>query len=415
MTNTDLADNPIPVIAATPATIIGLKNLPASARALLLALTRLSAGALTVSLPDGRRLSFGTGDSPRATLDVHDIRFAKRVLTDGDIGFADGWIEGEWSSPELAALLTLLAANADQLMPMLRGGPLARAAHWVGHVLHANTRRGARRNILAHYDLGNRFFEAWLDRTMTYSSARFDLADGLENAQQAKYRVLAERLELVPGDHVLEIGCGWGGFSEVAAKEYGAHVTAITISDEQFAYARDRMQRIGAAGQVAIKLEDYRDTRGVFDKVASIEMLEAVGEKNWPAYFSKIAEVLKPGGRAAVQVITMRDDLFDAYRHRADFIQRYIFPGGMLPSIERLREEAAKAGLEWRGLEAFGKSYADTLAEWAQRFRAKWDEISGLGFDERFKRLWLFYLGYCEAGFRSGRTDVIQLHLAKPS
>jgi cyclopropane-fatty-acyl-phospholipid synthase len=251
---------------------------------------------------------------------------------------------------------------------------------------------------------------------MTYSAARFDeKVRDLETAQRAKYKALAEHLELKPDDHVLEIGCGWGGFAEFAAREYGARVTGITISDEQLAYARARMERAGLADRVEIRRQDYRDVHGQFDKVASIEMFEAVGEKYWPAYFAKIADVLKPGGKAGLQIITIKDELFDTYRKRADFIQRYVFPGGMLASVDRLKEETAKAGLAWRKAEAFGLSYADTLAEWARRFTSKWSDIRALGFDERFKQLWLFYLSYCEAGFRTGRTDVVQLALAKPA
>lgn len=322
---------------------------------------------------------------------------------------------GEWTSDDIPGLLTLLANNVDRFKQMLTGGPLGRALHWLHHLSNENTRRGSRKNILAHYDLGNRFYEAWLDRTMTYSSARFDKAADLEQAQIEKYRALAEHLELKAGEHVLEIGCGWGGFAEFAAREYGVRVTGVTISDEQLAYARARMERAGLSNLVEIRRQDYRDIEGRFDKVVSIEMYEAVGEKYWPTYFAKISEVLKPGGRAALQVITIKDDLFTSYRKRADFIQRYVFPGGMLASVERLKEETAKAGLAWRKAEAFGQSYAQTLSEWADRFAQKWDDISTLGFDERFKRLWLFYLGYCEAGFRTGRTDVVQLALAKPA
>jgi len=288
--------------------------------------------------------------------------------------------------------------------------------HWLRHLSNANTKRGARRNILAHYDLGNEFYSAWLDASMTYSSARFDAqVRDLEAGQRAKYKALAEHLELKPDDHVLEIGCGWGGFAEFAAREYGARVTGITISDEQLVYARARMEKAGLADRVEIRRQDYRDVEGQFDKVASIEMFEAVGEKYWPAYFGKIADVLKPGGKAGLQIITIDEKLFEKYRRRADFIQRYVFPGGMLASIGRLQEESAKVGLVWRRAEAFGQSYAETLAEWARRFKAKWSDIRALGFDERFKQLWLFYLSYCEAGFRTGRTNVVQLELAKPA
>lgn len=400
---------------ASSALIAGL-NAPASGKAVLFALLQLKHGAALVTLPNGRRLLFGDGDGPQVDFRIHDWRFARRVLASGDIGFAEGLMAGEWSSEDLSALLTLIAANVDRFMRLLEGGFIGQAVNWLRHVSRANTRAGARRNILAHYDLGNRFYEAWLDRSMTYSSARFDThVRDLESAQRAKYKALADHIDLKPGEHVLEIGCGWGGFAEYAARERGARVTGITLSDEQLAYARERVKRAGLAEQVEVRRQDYRDVEGAFDKVASIEMFEAVGEKYWPAYFRKIADVLKPGGRAGLQIITIKDELFDEYRRRADFIQRYVFPGGMLASMNRLKEETEKAGLALRKVDAFGHSYAETLAEWARRFQAKWSDIRAMGFDERFRRLWLFYLSYCEAGFRTGRTNVVQLALAKPA
>ena len=402
-------------LRATSGLVAGLKA-PASAKAVLLALLQLKGGSAAIALPDGRVLLFGDGAGPQVDFRIRSYRFARRVLKNGDIGFAEGLMAGEWESNDLSALLTLLASNVERFTRLLEGGPLGKAVHWLRHLSNANTKSGSRRNILAHYDLGNAFYSAWLDASMTYSSARFDAqVRDLEAGQRAKYKALAEHLDLKAGDHVLEIGCGWGGFAEFAAREYGARVTGITISDEQLAYARARMEKAGLTDQVEIRRQDYRDVEGQFDKVASIEMFEAVGEKYWPAYFAKIANVLKPGGRAGLQIITIRDELFDTYRKRADFIQRYVFPGGMLASVERLREETSKVGLVWREVEAFGQSYADTLAEWAKRFKAKWTDIHALGFDERFKQLWLFYLSYCEAGFRTGRTDVVQLELAKPA
>ena len=402
------------VLRATTALITGLKA-PASAKAVLLALLQIRDGAALVTLPDGRRLRFGEEGAAPVDFQIRNFRFARRVLLNGDIGFAEGLMAGDWQSEDLSALLTLLAKNIERFTRLLEGSFLGQAANWLRHLSRENSKRGSRRNILAHYDLGNRFYEAWLDASMTYSSARFDAkVRDLESAQRAKYEALADHLDLKPGDHVLEIGCGWGGFAEFAAREYGACVTGITISDEQLTYARARMEKAGLADRVEIRRQDYRDVEGQFDKVASIEMFEAVGEKYWPAYFAKIASVLKPGGRAGLQIITIRDELFDNYRRRADFIQRYVFPGGMLVSMQRLREETAKVGLVWSKAEAFGQSYADTLAEWARRFRARWSDIRAMGFDERFKQLWLFYLSYCEAGFRTGRTDVVQLELAKP-
>ncbi len=404
-----------PSVRATSTLIAGLKA-PTSAKAVLLALLQVTDGTVLVTLPEGLVLEFGDGDLPVADFRIRNYRFARRVITNGDIGFAEGMMAGEWESRDLSALLTLLASNAERFMRLLEGGPIGKAIHWLRHLANANTKTGSRRNILAHYDLGNEFYGAWLDPSMTYSSARFDAqVRDLEAGQRAKYKALAEHLDLKSTDHVLEIGCGWGGFAEFAAREYGARVTGITISDEQLAFARARMERAGLSDRVEIRRQDYRDVEGQFDKVASIEMFEAVGEEYWPAYFSKISDVLKPGGKAGLQIITIKDELFDEYRRRADFIQRYVFPGGMLASIDRLKEETAKVGLVWRKVDAFGQSYADTLAEWARRFKGKWTDIRALGFDERFKQLWLFYLSYCEAGFRTGRTDVVQLELAKPA
>lgn len=385
-------------------------------RAALATLPNIQNGALRLRLPEGRTLTFGDGKGPTAELVIADYRFARRVLFSGDIGFAEGWIEGEWTSPDLVTLLALLADNTERLAGAFRGGAIGWLVNRLTHRRRANTRKGARRNILAHYDLGNDFFAAWLDPSMTYSSARFDAGvDDLESAQRAKYRAIAHHAQLKPGDHVLEIGCGWGGFAEVAAREFGARVTGLTISEAQHAYAQDRMARAGIANRAAVRRQDYRDVEGQFDAVVSIEMLEAVGEKYWPAYFHKIADVLKPGGRAAIQVITMRDDLFDDYRSRSDFIQRYVFPGGMLPSMARLREETSAAGLQWAGFDSFGRDYDRTLSLWSQAFEANWPAIEAQGFDDRFRRLWLFYLAYCIAGFRTGRIDVIQLALAKPA
>lgn len=401
---------------AAPAQIMAVPGLPASGKALLFALLNLRGGALSMILPNGQTLRFGDDAPMTAKLVVHDYRALQRVMKNGDIGFAEGYIAGEWSAPDLAATLTLLAANADAIMRYFTGGWAGRLMNFLRHTRRANTRSGARRNILAHYDLGNAFFAAWLDPSMTYSSARFDQgAQSLEEGQLHKYRAIAERLRLRPGQRVLEIGCGWGGFAEIAAREFGAHVTGLTISDAQLAHARARMQSQGLSGRVEIQRTDYRDAVGRYDAIVSIEMFEAVGEKFWPAYFDQIRRRLKPDGRALLQIITIRDDLFDIYRRYADFIQHFIFPGGMLPSLQRLRAETARAGLVWRGFDAFGASYAETLAVWARRFTARWPAIAPLGFDARFKRLWLFYLAYCEAGFRTGRTDVIQLELARPA
>jgi cyclopropane-fatty-acyl-phospholipid synthase len=372
-------------------------------------------GALTFVVPSGRELRLqGSEPGIDARIIVNDFRFMRRVLAAGDIGFAEGYMAEEWDTPDLAAVLAAIGLNFDRLARVFAGNPLVRLANLIGHTLHSNTRKGARKNIHAHYDLGNAFYSRWLDPTMTYSSALYDRPDqSLAEAQIAKYRSLARSMDLQPGHHVLEIGCGWGGFAEFAAKEVGARVTGVTISREQYAFARKRLFDQGLSDKAGIELIDYRDIRGRFDRVASIEMFEAVGERYWPAYFGKIDEVLKPGGRAGLQIITIRDEIFQRYRRRADFIQKYIFPGGMLPSEERLKAQTDRVGLQWTGLTRFGQDYGETLAAWRRRFDGAWDDISALGFDERFRRLWRFYLSYCEAGFRTGRTNVVQLGLAK--
>ena len=372
-------------------------------------------GQLVIALPSGQRLEVkGREPGPCGVLEVHDYRCIRRVLGAGAIGFAEGYMAGEWDSPDLHALLEAASMNLDRLQEQLKANPMARMINALGHALNANSRAGSRRNIMAHYDLGNAFYEKWLDPTLSYSSALFrSPTEPLEAAQHHKYAALAKRIGLRSGHHVLEIGCGWGGFAEFAAKEVGARVTGLTISPAQHEFTRRRMFEQGLAEKTDIRLMDYRDVEGAFDRVASIEMFEAVGEEYWPTYFRKIHEVLSPGGRAGLQIITIRDELFAHYRKRADFIQKYVFPGGMLPSETRLKEETARAGLEWRDIVRFGQNYADTLHEWARCFEAAWDEIKGLGFDERFRRLWRFYLGYCEAGFRTERTNVVQLSLTR--
>ena len=372
-------------------------------------------GSLTWVLPDGSEIPCrGTEQGPDARLIVGDYRFIRRCLSAGSIGFAEGYMAGEWDTPDLSALLTGFALNFDRLEALVQGNPLMRAINFVTHLLRRNDREGSKKNIHAHYDLGNPFYERWLDRTMTYSSAVYEApGEPLDVAQTHKYAALARSMDLRSGHSVLEIGCGWGGFAEFAATEVGAKVTGITISREQYDFSKKRLFEKGLAEKADIRLIDYRDVDGRFDRVASIEMFEAVGEEYWPTYFSKIREVLSPGGRAGLQIITIRDELFDGYRRHADFIQKYIFPGGLLPSEAVLRPLSARAGLIWDGAPRYGQHYADTLAEWGHRFEAAWDDIRRLGFDERFRKMWRFYLSYCEAGFRTERTNVIQLALSK--
>ena len=370
----------------------------------------LRRGTLEIELPDGSRRTFrGADPGVHGVLRLRNGRLARRYLTGGGVGFAEGYIEGDWDTPDLAALLELLCANEDMYGEGYFGAFWHRWVQRVRHALRANTRGGSRRNIYAHYDLGNEFFAAWLDQTMTYSSALFaEGAEDLETAQRAKYRNLASEMAVGPGLRLLEIGSGWGGFAVTAAKEFGAKVTSITVSRAQAEYARARVFREGLAEQVEILLQDYRDVKGRFDRIASIEMFEAVGERFWPTYFRTIRERLQPGGAAGLQLITIADRYFEGYRRNVDFIQAYIFPGGMLPSPAALDREVARAGLKRTSEVGFGLSYARTLALWNERFQAAWPRLRDLGFDERFRRIWTYYLASCEASFLTRSTDVIQ-------
>ncbi len=383
--------------------------------AMLLGLAaRLDVGELTVTLPDGRSRRFaGARRGPRATLAIRHPRMARRVLFGGSVGFAESYIDGDWDTPDLAGLLELLDRNHAALGQTYYGRWLARIRDRVAHALRPNSRAGSRRNIRAHYDLGNEFFAAWLDPTLTYSAARFTAPEhDLEQAQLEKYRSLARLIGLAPGHQVLEIGSGWGSFAVLAAREFGARVRSITVSREQHDYAARRVHELGLADRVAIELRDYRDVDGRYDRIASIEMFEAVGERWWPVFFDRLRAALAPGGVAGLQIITIADQHFPAYRRGADFIQRYIFPGGMLPSPSALAEQLGRAGLALQDQVAFGACYARTLGIWHARFNDAWERIAALGFDARFRRLWSYYLAYCEAGFRTGSTDVVQLAVA---
>ena len=372
-------------------------------------------GELELVLPSGDAIRLqGETAGPQAYLAVKDYRFTRRVFASGAIGLAEGYMAGEWDTPNLSALLEVLSLNFDRLQKLVEGQPLMRVVNGVLHLMNRNTRSGSRRNIHAHYDLGEAFYGAWLDPSMTYSSAVFATPEAtLQAAQEAKYSVLAQSMGVRPDHHVLEIGCGWGGFAEHVAGRIGARLTGITISKAQYDFAKKRMFEQGLNDRADIQLIDYRDVHGAFDRVASIEMFEAVGEAYWSTYFAKVAEVLKPGGRAGLQIITIQDELFAHYRKHTDFIQKYVFPGGMLPSETRLMAEIKKAGLTWQSAARYGQDYAHTLSQWGDRFQTAWKGITELGFDERFRRLWMFYLSYCEAGFRTGRTDVIQVSLEK--
>lgn len=390
--------------------------LPASARLLFRMLERIDRGQLELHGPDGRQWTFtGPRPGPRAQLELLDWGVCGAILQRGDVGFAECWIDGRWQTDDLDAVLLLAALNQQALDDAIRGRWWATLIDRLRHLARPNTRRGSRRNIHAHYDLGNDFYRLWLDSSMTYSSALFggDLDQSLTSAQLAKYERIADRLGLRAGDHVLEIGCGWGGFAAYVAEIIGCRVTGVTVSEAQLAYARERISAAGLEHLVTFSLTDYRDLEGQYDAVVSIEMFEAVGERYWPAYFDVVRSCLKPGRSGLVQTITIAESKFERYRTGTDFIQQYIFPGGMLPSPTRFAELAERSGLEVTDRHAFGLDYAETLRRWHAKFNEVSDIVETFGFDERFLRLWRFYLSYCEAGFRSGSTDVMQITLAR--
>ena len=393
----------------------GQKNLPRYFSQVFEAAQRISRGQLDITLPDGRLFrAIGKQEGPVAAVHIHDPDVFARLLRDGELGFCDAYLEQGWSSPDLQAFLDLMNAGNEVLYRGFPGKGLLKAYERLRHILRSNSKARARKNIAYHYDLGNAFYAKWLDETMTYSSALFKTGnEPLAVAQRAKYAALVDALNVKEGDHILEIGCGWGGFAEYAAKERGLRVTGLTISAEQLHYAQARMARAGVADRVDLRMQDYRDEHGVYDGIASIEMFEAVGEKYWPVYFDKLQGCLKPEARACLQIITLQEARFEVYRKGVDFIQKYIFPGGMLPSKTVLQQQVLKAGLEEVGCLEFGESYSKTLRHWHERFNADWADISQMGFDERFRRMWNFYLTSCAASFRGGNCDVVQITLVK--
>jgi len=376
----------------------------------------LEHGRIDATLPDGSFHTIGgRAEGPVAIIHLRSWRALVRLVVSGSVGWYAAWARGEWASPDPVQIFDLFMRNAASLGDTARAKGPWKAVNWIAHRLRANNRVRARRNIAHHYDLGNDFYAAWLDAGMTYSSAVFaGPGESLEAAQQHKVRLLLDRLGLKPGQHLLEIGCGWGGLAEIAAGDYGARVTALTLSAEQKAYADGRLAHAGLADRVDVVLTDYRDVAGRFDAVASVEMVEAVGREYWPRYLESIARVLKPGGRAALQLISIRDDLFDRYAASADFIQTYIFPGGLLIGEARFRALAEAAGLDWRDRQGYGPDYAETLKRW----RARYDDAVAQGrlpdgFDDAFHQLWRYYLMYCEGGFRGGGIDVAQVTLVR--
>ena len=396
---------------------------PHAARLVLGLLKRLRSGHLEVQLPDGSVQHFGPGcaGQPRAQLQLANWNLFGAAIKSGDIGLAETHVAGDWTSPDTVALLRLFIANRDALEELVYGRWWGRALHRVRHLLNRNSRTGSRRNIHAHYDLGNAFYRLWLDDSWAYSSAWFngDFAQPMVQAQQAKMRRALAQCGVRPGQRLLEIGCGWGALAECAARDFGAHVMGVTLSTEQLALAEQRIADAGLADRVDLRLCDYRDIEKSegqysFDAIVSIEMFEAVGREYWPGFFRTLREQLKPGGKACLQSITIRDDLFDRYVQGTDFIQQYIFPGGLLPSRSEFRAEAARAGLRVVDEMPFGADYAETLRRWRTAFHEQGAQVRALGFDTRFMRLWDFYLAYCEAAFDSGCTDVVQFTLEHP-
>ncbi len=373
-------------------------------------------GSLSVILPDGQRLEFaGTEPGPHAEFEIRHYAMLRKCLLRGDIGFAEAYMDGDWDSPNLTLMLDAFLRNESAWDDVGTGGWLARLMTKVLHRLRRNSRAGSRRNIAYHYDLGNAFYALWLDETWAYSSAVFARpGQSLADAQRNKFRLMLERLDLKAEHHLLEIGSGWGGFALYAARETGCRVTSITLSQEQLEEACRRAKAEGLADRVEFKLLDYRDLKGQYDRLVSIEMYEAVGERYWPQYFATLNRALKPGGRAAIQGITIDHSIFDYYRQNVDFIQTYIFPGGMLASVEAFTERVQSAGMTLENPCFYGQDYAATLTEWHRNVWRSREKILQM-FDERFLRMWHYYLAYCEVGFRLGRIDLMQVTLHKPA
>lgn len=395
--------------------VAGQKNLPRYFASAFGGLCDIKAGRLDIQIPDGRvfRIS-GTEPGPAAVMEVRHPNLFSRVVRDGELGFAEAYMDEWWTTPDLQALLDLLLLSNDEIREDLPGMAFVRLYERLRHWLRSNSKLQAKKNISAHYDLGNDFYGLWLDDTMSYSSALFKTGqEDMETAQTQKYESMCDIIGVKEQHHILEIGCGWGGFAEHAAKTRGAKVTGLTISQEQHDFAKKRMFEAGLNDRVEIVMRDYRDETGKYDGIASIEMFEAVGEKYWPTYFSCVKNRLNSGAIAGLQIITVADHIFESYRKSVDFIQKYIFPGGMLPSMEALNRQTENSGLHVTELLNFGDSYSETLRRWHKDFEESWDQVQTLGFDERFRRMWNFYLASCAACFRGQTTDVIQIGLTQ--
>lgn len=373
-------------------------------------LSRIEAGELRAVFPSNFQKVYSGGQvGPTADIHINSWKLVPRLLLSGDMGLAESFLSGEWETSNLTQLILLGDINERALGNAVTPSKFINSIEKLRHQRRDNSKRGSRRNIAAHYDLGNEFYSHWLDNSMSYSSALFtDFGEELEVGQNRKYQRLAKALKLKEGDQVLEIGCGWGGFAEIAAKEYKCNVVGITLSNEQAKFAQRRMKENQLSNLVDIRIEDYRDVQGSFDKIVSIEMFEAVGEEHWRNYFETIKTRLKPGGLAGIQSITIANEFFETYKRRPDFIQKYIFPGGILPSEDKLNNAVSSAGLKILDDYYFGKSYAETLRRWQSTFEQKWDDIKNLGFDEKFQKMWRYYLSYCEAGFETGHINVGQ-------
>ncbi len=397
-------------------TTTGQKDLPRYFAQVFAMAQNMQNGRLDFVLPDGRVFrAEGKGAGPVAEVRIHNVDLFARLIREGDLGFCDAYLDEWWSTPDLQAFMDLVHADNEDIYDGFPGRSLVRLYEKFRFWLQRNHKEQARKNISHHYDLGNDFYGLWLDDTMTYSSAIFETGqESHEAAQIAKYASMVDQMGAQPGDHILEIGCGWGGFAEYAAKERGLRVTGLTISEEQFNYANERIEKAGLSGLVEFKLQDYRDESGAYDGIASIEMFEAVGEKYWPTYFNTVRDRLKPGKNATLQIITVQHRRWQVYKRGVDFIQKYIFPGGMLPSPVVLREQIAKAGLSVERSIEFGPSYNISLRRWHETFNEKWDQIADLGFDDRFRRMWNFYLTSCAATFDSANCDVTQITIKRP-
>jgi cyclopropane-fatty-acyl-phospholipid synthase len=395
----------------------GQSNLPRYFAAAFDVAQKMKNGRLDLVLPDGRRFrAEGQNHGFVAELEIHNPDLFARMIREGDLGFCDAYLDGWWSTPDLQAFMDLAHAGNEDMYDGYPGQGFVRVFEKMRFWLQRNSKAQARKNISYHYDLGNDFYSLWLDETMTYSSAKFEAGqDSLEAAQTAKYKSMVDQMGVVPGDHVLEIGCGWGGFAEYAAGQRGLKVTGLTISQEQFNYAVERVEKAGLSDFVDIKLQDYREEKKQYDGVASIEMFEAVGEQYWPIYFNTLRGCLKPGKHATLQIITVDNARWEVYKRGVDFIQKYIFPGGMLPSPSALQAQADRAGLLVKGSIEFGESYSQTLRRWYVDFNGKWDEIADMGFDDRFRRMWNFYLTSCASTFHSGNCDVTQITVTRPA